>query len=119
MIGERGLYTHLIEIWANYKDPIQDDKGISWFELMINYSVCTQKRLPVQIAVEGRFYTYAPFDTDIAAIQPEKVKTANYHAYGLEKLVRQMENLSMKKTYSYFSQICLQTMYQFVFSWFD
>ena len=78
-------------------EPISDDKGISWFELMINYSICTQQRLPVQIAVEGRFYTYAPFDTDIAAVQPEKVKTGNYHAYGLEKLVRQMEHLSMKK----------------------
>ena len=81
---------------AEASEPSQEDKGISWFELMINYSICTQQRLPVQIAVEGRFYIYAPFDTDIAALQPEKVKTANYHAYGLEKLVRQMEHLSMR-----------------------
>ena len=81
---------------AEASEPSQEDKGISWFELMINYSICTQQRLPVQIAVEGRLYIYAPFDTDIAALQPEKVKTANYHAYGLEKLVRQMEHLSMR-----------------------
>ena len=78
-------------------DPLPNEKGISWFELMLNYSICTQQRLPVQVAVDGRFYTYAPYNSNIAAIQTDKFKTANYHAYCLEKLVRQMENLSMQK----------------------
>ena len=95
-----------VQVWSWLKtlswpdpnsDPHPNDKGISWFELMINYSICTQQRLPVQVAADGRFYTHAPYDSDIAAIQTNKFKTANYHAYSLEKLVRQMENLSMKK----------------------
>ena len=72
-----------------------DDKGISWFELVVNYAVCLQKLMPIQVAMEGRHVHYAPCPSDMASIQPKHLKSANHQAYSLEKCVRQLEHLSL------------------------
>ena len=51
-----------------------DDKGISWFELAVNYAVCLQKLLPIQVAVEGRHVHYAPYSSEIASLQQKTLE---------------------------------------------
>ena len=74
----------------------EHDPGISWFEIVVNYCICAQMHLPIQISCEGRFVTYAPFESESAALQLGFRKTANMQAYSLEKIIRQLETLTGK-----------------------
>ena len=77
-------------------EPInqEHDPGISWFELVVNYSICAQQLLPIQVSCNGRFVNYAPFESDSAILQPVFRRTANMQAYSLEKIIRQLETLT-------------------------
>lgn len=51
--------------------------------------------MPIQthISENGRYVTYAPYESDQAKIQPASRKTANAQACALEKVIRQLETL--------------------------
>ena len=88
-------WVSLLKWPSTESQPNGDDRGISWFELVVNFAICSQKHLPIQIHIshDGRYVTYAPYESDSAKIQPASRKTANSQAYALEKLIRQLENL--------------------------
>ena len=88
-------WVSLLKWPSTESQPQGDDRGISWFELVVNFAICSQKYLPIQIHIseDGRYVTYAPYESDSARIQPASRKTANSQAYALEKLIRQLENL--------------------------
>ena len=68
--------------------------GISYFELLCNFQICTNYVLPIPINQGDRYTEYVHYFSDIGYLQPKSSRSVNNQVCALEKLVRQIENLS-------------------------
>ena len=70
------------------------DWGISYLELVIGFGLSCQVLFPIPLNPGDRVITYVPYGSDDAALLPKHHKSANNQTFAMEKLIRQLQNLS-------------------------
>ena len=78
----------------NYVVDATVNLGISYFELLINFQVCTNYVLPVPVNPGDRYTTYVHYFSDEGYLLPKSTRSVNNQVCAFEKLIRQIENLS-------------------------
>ena len=78
----------------NYTVDATTNLGISYFELLINFQICTNYVLPVPINPGDRYTAYVHYFSDEGYMLPKSARSVNNQVCAFEKLIRQIENLS-------------------------
>ena len=73
------------------------DWGISYLELVISFGLSCQVLFPIPINPGERIINYIPYYSDEAALLPKHHRSANNQTFAMEKLIRQLQNLSKVK----------------------
>ena len=71
-----------------------DDWGISWFELVINFTLMMQTFFPVRIQGQGSFSVYVPYNSEEAIIGYPKRRAAYTQSFCLLKAVGAIQSVS-------------------------
>lgn len=80
----------------NYVVDASTNWGISYFELLINFQVCTNFVMPIPITSGDRYTDHVHYFSETAYLQPKSVRSVSNQVCAFEKIFRQIENLSRK-----------------------
>ena len=83
------------EVCANVPDP-QYEWGVSYFELVVNFALCTGDFLPLPLHPNQRYVEYVPYSSDSGILLPTGKRAASVQVFAFEKLLRRMEALSQR-----------------------
>ena len=72
----------------------QDDWGISWFEMVINFSLVTQRALPIRIDGLGAQSQYIDYHSDEAKLCQPRKRAAYSQAFCLQRLIATIQTVS-------------------------
>ena len=75
------------DVESDHTDP--HDWGITYFEVVINFLICTGEALPIAINVGERYVQYCRYWSLNALMFPPRTRAANIQVYTMEKLLRQ------------------------------
>ena len=75
-------------------EPESGDWGITYFELVVNFLVCSGHALPIATNPGDRYVQYCAYWSEEALMLPTKTRAAHIQVYSMEKLFRQLFTLS-------------------------
>ena len=89
-------WLQLLEWPSNDEQENHDpnDWGVTYFELVVNFLVCTGEALPIAINPGERYVQYCRYWSEDAFLLPSKTRAAHIQVYTMEKLFRQFKTLS-------------------------
>ena len=89
-------WLQLLEWPSNDDQENQDpnDWGVTYFELVANFLVCTGEALPIAINPGERYVQYCRYWSDDAFLLPSKTRAAHIQVYTMERLFRQFKTFS-------------------------
>ena len=73
--------------------------GISFLELIINFSQCTGVAMPVTVTGKGSHKEYAGYFTDQAKMLPVSKRSASHQTLALSKAIQTMQTLTKRKVF--------------------
>ena len=73
--------------------------GISFLELIINFSQCTGVAMPVTVTGKGSHKEYAGYFTDQAKMLPVSKRSASHQTLALSKAIQTMQTLTKQKVF--------------------
>ena len=68
--------------------------GVSYFELVVNYALCTGDFLPIPLYPNQRYVEYVAYSSNSGILLPNNKRAASMQVFAFEKLVRHLEALS-------------------------
>ena len=72
----------------------QNEWGVSFFELVVNYAMCTGDFLPIPLYPNQRYVEYVAYSSDSGFLLPTRKRAASLQVFAFEKLVRHLQSLS-------------------------
>ena len=92
------------DVSSDYDAMQHGDWGISWFELLINFYLCTGWRCPIKTGGTGGQSTYINYDDAQALLMPDGKRAASLQVLCLRNLVQSVTTILQTDIFLFFIQ---------------